>query len=300
VPNPSDPQALSRYTYVRNNPVMMIDPTGHVYDRWADCDHTITDDKGQATTTYLNPNGGNFNQADCWKYNQERQILLAGGVSENVLSEARQDTEGLLLTLTSVFGIWMHPDIGASFSWKEARAATIAFAQIARTLARALGGNDDWVVDHATQVFSAVFGGSEVYKEPGMNVPGNADASAFVLGRVMFLFSKDAADPDLYIHEFGHIFDNIITGKVFNDDNTITGPFINAGIKQGYFAKSSSSEGYLKRYGQSTYYYSEQAADMFYAFVTGNFDSRTPAGQYRWITMMNNMPKWVGKFYTYP
>ncbi len=29
VPNPSDPQSLNRYSYVRNNPVNLVDPTGH-------------------------------------------------------------------------------------------------------------------------------------------------------------------------------------------------------------------------------------------------------------------------------
>lgn len=29
VPNPMDPQSLNRYSYVRNNPVNLIDPTGH-------------------------------------------------------------------------------------------------------------------------------------------------------------------------------------------------------------------------------------------------------------------------------
>ncbi|MCA9996783.1 MAG: RHS repeat-associated core domain-containing protein, partial [Anaerolineales bacterium] len=30
VPNPSDPQSLNRYTYVRNSPLNRVDPTGHV------------------------------------------------------------------------------------------------------------------------------------------------------------------------------------------------------------------------------------------------------------------------------
>ena len=31
VPNPTDPQDYNRYTYVRNNPVMYTDPSGHIY-----------------------------------------------------------------------------------------------------------------------------------------------------------------------------------------------------------------------------------------------------------------------------
>ncbi|MCZ7672026.1 MAG: hypothetical protein M5U34_35320 [Chloroflexi bacterium] len=29
VPNPTNPQSLNRYSYVRNSPLNMIDPTGH-------------------------------------------------------------------------------------------------------------------------------------------------------------------------------------------------------------------------------------------------------------------------------
>jgi RHS repeat-associated protein len=29
VPDPDDPQALNRYTYVNNNPLNLVDPTGH-------------------------------------------------------------------------------------------------------------------------------------------------------------------------------------------------------------------------------------------------------------------------------
>jgi len=29
VPNPTDPQSLNRYSYVRNNPMTLIDPSGH-------------------------------------------------------------------------------------------------------------------------------------------------------------------------------------------------------------------------------------------------------------------------------
>ena len=32
VPDPGDPQALNRYSYVLNNPVLYIDPSGHAYD----------------------------------------------------------------------------------------------------------------------------------------------------------------------------------------------------------------------------------------------------------------------------
>jgi hypothetical protein len=32
VPDPADPQSLNRYTYVRNNPLKYVDPTGHMDD----------------------------------------------------------------------------------------------------------------------------------------------------------------------------------------------------------------------------------------------------------------------------
>lgn len=36
VPNPADPQALNRYSYVRNNPLIYIDPSGHSFGKWWD------------------------------------------------------------------------------------------------------------------------------------------------------------------------------------------------------------------------------------------------------------------------
>jgi RHS repeat-associated protein len=34
VPDPSNPQALNRYSYCINNPLKYTDPTGHVWDDW--------------------------------------------------------------------------------------------------------------------------------------------------------------------------------------------------------------------------------------------------------------------------
>ena len=34
VPDPTAPQSLNRYSYVRNNPVKLFDPTGHAADAW--------------------------------------------------------------------------------------------------------------------------------------------------------------------------------------------------------------------------------------------------------------------------
>src|SRR5262249_3027708 len=39
VSEPGNPQALNRYSYVVNSPLNYVDPTGHVYDTWADCNN---------------------------------------------------------------------------------------------------------------------------------------------------------------------------------------------------------------------------------------------------------------------
>ncbi len=56
VPNPADPQALNRYSYVRNNPLRYIDPSGHGI-----CD---------------NPGGGSANP-DCQDYQENLATLEA-------------------------------------------------------------------------------------------------------------------------------------------------------------------------------------------------------------------------------
>ncbi|MBI3242659.1 MAG: RHS repeat-associated core domain-containing protein [Chloroflexi bacterium] len=94
VPEPGDPQALNRFSYVKNNPLKYTDPTGHTY---ADCD-TFAEGRNDA---YVNPDGGVFSRADCWAYNARQnqvQSVLDSFTNSGNLGEL---VEAILLVLES-------------------------------------------------------------------------------------------------------------------------------------------------------------------------------------------------------
>ena len=276
VPSPSDPQAINRFSYVRNSPLNYVDPTGHIYDDWADCSD------GKASYTTPNSNGQAVSQADCWKYNQEVNLLLNGGVTFDVLSEANQDTVGLLNALKNASGVGFYRDgFVSDYTWSEATAATQAFAHTARALGKALGP-DDWMESHAAEVFKAVFNGASIIREFGDTTPGGD--WGFVLGSTLSAWPAGLRDVNFYIHELGHIFDNRLPGQTF----------MKASIDGGYFKLSGGGFAVRRAGANSPLPYHEQAADMFLGFVVG-FDV-TLTGRARQRFMEINMAGWLSNF----
>jgi len=48
VPDPTNPQSLNRFSYTRNNPINLVDPTGH-RECGQDCDDVLPHEKGHTT-----------------------------------------------------------------------------------------------------------------------------------------------------------------------------------------------------------------------------------------------------------
>ena len=195
VPGAGNPQAFNRYSYVLNSPLNYIDPTGHVYDDWADCDHS------NSSGTYDTSNGA-MSQADCWKYNEEKNLLENAGVTGDVLSEANRDIAGLLAALTRGFGM----RFAGKWAWGEVRVATQGIVQTARAFGRSLGD-----YNKGADAFKAVY--TSGLAPATMRVVKNAcpGSLACVLPNNEIwistkTFSRDNA-VNIVIHELGHMFD---------------------------------------------------------------------------------------------
>ena len=86
VPEPGNPQALNRYTYVYNNPVNATDPSGHAacYDTGVEI-------------------GSGISQADCWAYGRDKWIWGLP-VAAPVTGEGYSTERGLVGNLQSAAG----------------------------------------------------------------------------------------------------------------------------------------------------------------------------------------------------
>jgi len=84
VPNPGDPQDLNRYSYVRNNPLRYIDPSGHV-----ECSLLGAGEDMAGCRAYKdqinNPYGINFSGS--WTFDQRAIVLQAAGIIERRLRQ---------------------------------------------------------------------------------------------------------------------------------------------------------------------------------------------------------------------
>jgi hypothetical protein len=268
VPEPGNPQSLNRQSYVLNSPLNYVDPSGYVYDDWADC--SVTNSAG----TYDTSNGA-MSQADCWQYNQEKNILEAAGVTGAALSEITQDTQALLAALTQAFGISFYGSVAqyrpVTFSWGEAGILTQAMVKIARVFGMTTGN-----MEGGAAVFKAVYGGTSLTRMPGNRAL--TGGSALALPGSIYLWGKGVTVNGV-IHEFGHAFDFKYVGGFHVDDRML--------VTNGMPAKLlNTTDGYSRVFGYGPFYTGEalgveRFADMFMGYVLGGFNLAVDEGRVR-------------------
>jgi hypothetical protein len=275
VPQAAYPQSLNRYSYVINSPLNYRDPSGHVYDDWKDC-------------------SGSAGKADCWKYNQEKNLLENAGVTWDVLNEKSQDTAGLLAALTKSFGI----QFSGNFSWSEVGTITQGIAQTARAVGLALG-SASWMERNGASVFRAVY--SSVFGTTMVRMSGEAslvggsamtDLSNIYLWNSAF-YGGDAVNR--VIHEFGHNFDFKYLGTYHLGDIMLGSHGFQSDLL-------NDPAGYSLAGGFGPFYPGdalgvERFADMFLGYAVGGFDLTVDKGQYRDMFMKTHMPDWLHRFY---
>ncbi len=103
VPDPMDPQALNRYSYVRNNPIIYTDPTGHAWwnDWWTD----LKNDWGwgrdtSAGSTGSSASSNNFAPAD---YTLETVQVTATPLPSQTGSQSNSSPFGVDYSHSGIF-----------------------------------------------------------------------------------------------------------------------------------------------------------------------------------------------------
>ncbi len=85
VPRPGDPQSLNRYSYVHNNPLRLVDPSGH-----ADCaadDRAYWEDEWNWKNRWYNAHGYAVGNDGHWSQRID-PVMSDAGIARDVLAEA--------------------------------------------------------------------------------------------------------------------------------------------------------------------------------------------------------------------
>jgi len=183
--------------------------------------------------TYDTSNGAK-NQAGCWQYNHEKNILEGADVTWDVLNDAAQNTWGLLEALTNAFGTYFSGD----FSWSETGILTQAIAGTARAFGLLAGD-----IYSGQKVFKAVFQGTNVRRMSGPTAPGTGGGGLTLPGHI-YLWGGGITVGGV-AHELGYAYDFMATGYFHTYDTWLSAN----GLDDFYI--DNTSVGYSAKYGYS-------------------------------------------------
>lgn len=187
VPSPSNPQSLNRYSYVRNNPLSYVDPSGHSLSSWV---RRLRDQENRRNLfigvfnpgTFSEPywrralshNAVNIGMHVVTKYLDEYsgtnlatpildgyEVYLNGGSKGQILKAA----------VVSYGAAWAFSEIDASDYWVSAKAT--AYGVVGGTSSYLQGG--DFTKGYYMSAAGEMF--NEIYKATVTDVPGCQDCN---------------------------------------------------------------------------------------------------------------------------
>ena len=175
IPDFANPQSLNRYSYVNNNPLRYIDPTGHMDEEWK--------------TRFQRAHRRDPTEQDWWDYQFSLQI-------GNWIAALWQQTYGLR---TLLWGAGVTVRAG-DVQWQVREVATLGKA-ISR-IAQRFGGDVARIVGGATvKKYSQL----TPWWNMGRRVGGYEDNLTIYMSAAQLALLDKAEHA--FVHEFGHYFD---------------------------------------------------------------------------------------------